>query len=97
MSQQGNTLMLARASGRCSNCNHPAEKYAQETPGGLKGVWWCNPCDHVAFGGSSFFKLSESERSVGDSCENWPKVFVCHDCHREWERRMGTHPWRDAG
>lgn len=127
MSKPANTLMQARAIGHCVNCGEAAHRYAQETPAGLKGVWWCTPCDRVAFGGSSYFKLTDDEKATlrrlapnhapcqvcsktavlelhhlapraqfGDDCEKWPKVFVCHGCHREWERRMGTHPWRDA-
>jgi ribosomal protein L37AE/L43A len=127
LSKPSNTLMVARASGRCTKCNEPAERRIQETPGGIKGVLWCNACDWVAFGGSSYFKPTESEKTslrrlapnhrpcevcnqtavlemhhlapraqFGDECERWPKIDVCHDCHRRWEALMGTHPWRDA-
>lgn len=27
----------------------------------------------------------------GDEADNWPIVRVCHECHRRWEDRMGTH------
>lgn len=32
----------------------------------------------------------------GVEADLWPTVRVCNDCHRKWEDRMGTHPWRDA-
>ncbi len=31
----------------------------------------------------------------GDEADAWPVARVCHECHRRWEDRMGTHPWRD--
>ena len=32
----------------------------------------------------------------GVEADLWPTVRVCNECHRKWEDRMGTHPWRDA-
>lgn len=112
-----------RAKGVCRNCGDQASLFAQETAGGLKGVWWCTRCNHVAFGGASWARLTDEQRATlprleankevcevckrvavlerhhlapraqfGEKADDWPLVAVCHECHREWEQRMGTHP-----
>ncbi len=36
------------------------------------------------------------QAQFGKESDLWPTVRVCHECHRKWEERMCTHPWRDA-
>ena len=80
MSQPGNTDAIARARGVCRNCEAPAVLYAQETAAALKGVWWCVVCSHVAFGGASWFKLTEEQKLTAPRLA--PNRSPCEVCYR---------------
>jgi hypothetical protein len=79
----------AREVGRCANCNFDrGEQRARETAGGLAGVWWCTICNRVAFGGSSFFKLTDEQKLTlprtdarKESCWVCQKVAVLETHH----------------
>jgi hypothetical protein len=48
----------------CGHCQSVAVLSRRKDLGGWRALWWCVRCQHVAFGGDSFVRVTPQELAL---------------------------------